>query len=90
MITTFWSCHLRKLPDDRRHVRDLIDADFFIGEVFLLYFWNGFQNKREHFFSLLSSFGEALNISTANDFTCTVFHKNFYIFAARDLICLVL
>ena len=31
-MTKFWSCHLivnRKLPDDRRHVRDFIDADFF-------------------------------------------------------------
>ena len=40
-MTTFQSCHLivnRKLPHDRRHVCDFIDADFFVGEVFLLYF----------------------------------------------------
>ena len=40
-MTNFWSCHLivnRKLADDRKHVRDFIDADFFVWEVFLLYF----------------------------------------------------
>ena len=42
-MTTFRSCHLmvhRKLADDRRHVGDFIDADFFVGEVFLLCFFN--------------------------------------------------
>ena len=37
-MTTFRSCYLivnRKLPDDRRHVRDFIDADFFpLGRCF--------------------------------------------------------
>ena len=31
-MTKFQNCHLivnRKLPDDHRHVRDFIDADFF-------------------------------------------------------------
>ena len=39
-MTDFLSCHLivnRKLTDDRRHVSDFIDADFFIADVFLLY-----------------------------------------------------
>ena len=43
-MTTFRSCHPivnRTLVNDHRHVRDFIDAEFFIGEVFLLYFWNG-------------------------------------------------
>ena len=32
------SPHLWKRFDDRRHVRDFIDADYFGGEVFLLHF----------------------------------------------------
>ena len=41
-MTTVWSCHLivnRTLPHDGRHVRDFIDADFFIGEVLVLQFF---------------------------------------------------
>ena len=37
-MTTFRSCHLivnRKLPDDCRHVRDFVEADLVVGEVFL-------------------------------------------------------
>ena len=37
----FLSCHFivnRKLTHDFRHHCDFIDADFFVGELFLLYF----------------------------------------------------
>ena len=41
-MTTFRSCHLivnRNLPDDRRHVRDFIDAEFFcLGGISTLFF----------------------------------------------------
>ena len=43
-MTTFLSCHLivkRKLADNFKKIRDLIDADFFVGEIFLLHNWNG-------------------------------------------------
>ena len=51
-MTSFRSCHLivnRKLPDDRRRVRDFIDADFFVGEIFILYFWNGLHPQTPTF-----------------------------------------
>ena len=40
-MTTFLSCYLivnRTLPDNCPHLRDFIDADFFIEEVLLRYF----------------------------------------------------
>ena len=42
-MTNFQSCHLTahgKLTNDHGHVRNFIDAIFFIGEVFLPYFLN--------------------------------------------------
>ena len=39
-MITFRSCHLMvniKLANDCSHVCDFIHADFFVGEVFLLY-----------------------------------------------------
>ena len=52
-MTTFRSCRLivnRKLPNDCRHVCEFIDADFFIVELFLLYFWNRFHQQTLIFF----------------------------------------
>ena len=43
-MTNFQSFHLIvniKPVGNRRHAYDFIDADFFVGEVFLLYFRHG-------------------------------------------------
>lgn len=40
-MKNIWSRHLtinRELPNDRRYVRDFMNADFFSGEVLLLHF----------------------------------------------------
>ena len=61
----------RKLPGDRRYARDFIDADFFIGEAFIIYFQNGLHLQTLTFFLYFAHLGETLNISTANDFIFT-------------------
>ena len=60
-MTTFWSFHLivnKPLADDRRHVRDFIDADFVIGER---YCYSIFEmdsiHKCQHISSLICLFG---------------------------------
>mgnify|MGYP001795374527 CR=1 FL=1 len=65
-MSTFRSCHLiasRKLADDRRHVHDFIDADFFswAGISTLYLEWTP-STSANNFFSQLCSFGETLNI----------------------------
>ena len=54
-MTTFRSCHLivnRKLPNDRRHVLDFIDAGFvLVGRYFYsVFFLNGFYPQTPTFF----------------------------------------
>ena len=45
---------------------------FFVGEVFLLYFWDGLHLQTLIFFLAITLIWEMLNISTANDSTFTV------------------
>ena len=55
-MTPFRSCHLivnRKLVDDRRHLCDFIDTDFFIGKVLPIYFWNALHPQTLTFFLVL-------------------------------------
>ena len=52
-MANLWSCHLiinRKLPDDRKHVHDLIDADLFGEEVVLFLCLNGLHPQTLTFF----------------------------------------
>ena len=72
-MTTFRSCHLivnRKLPDDRRHVHDFIDADFFhCGDISTIFLeWTPSTNITS-ILAILLILGEMLNISTTNDST---------------------
>ena len=84
-MTTFRSRHLivnRTLADDRRHVRDFIDATFFHrgGICTLLLKWTPSTNANI-FSRYYAHCGKTLNIlyiyyiniSTANDFNFTVF-----------------
>ena len=75
-MTTFWSCHLivnKKLLDDRRHVHDFIDADYFCwGGISTLFLEWTPSTDTNIFFTLLRTYRETLNISTANDCTLTV------------------
>ena len=60
-MITVWSCHLitnRKLPDDRTHIRDFIDADFSLGKYFYSIFEMDFIHKHYNSFSLLCSLWE--------------------------------
>ena len=75
-MTNFRSCHPivnRKLPDDRRHVRDFIDADFLLGRYFYFIFEMDSIHKHYIFSRYDTHFGETLNISAASDSTFTVF-----------------
>ena len=69
-MTTLRSC---RLADDRRHVHDFIDADFFRWQGILTLFlgWNPSTNAKI-FSRYYAHLGETLNISTANDCTFTV------------------
>ena len=71
-MKTFWSCHLIvniKLPppNDRRLVRDSIDADVFHWGGFSTLFFKWTPPINANIFACY----KMLNISTANDFTCT-------------------
>ena len=72
-MTTFWSCHLRTLTNDCRHVRGFIDADFFCWEGISILFLEWAPSTNANIFSqYYAHFGKTLNISSANDSTFMV------------------
>ena len=75
-MTSLWSDHLivnGKLPDDCRHVRDFIDADFFRwGGIYTLFLKRAPSTNANIFSRCYAHFGKTLNITTANDSTFTV------------------
>ena len=78
-MTNFLSCHLivdRDLPNDCRHVRDFIDADFLSLERYSTLFLKStpFTNAN-NFSHRYAHFGKTLDTSTTNDSTSTVFPR---------------
>ena len=89
-LSFHWSCRLivnRKLTDDRRHVRDFMDADFCRSGGTSTLFLEWTPSRNANIFSrFYAHSGKTLNISTANDSTFTVCNQ-YTIMQSTDASC---